>query len=81
MPIDRWFHIVYNSGTFNENQRKENYVMPKTELSTAFDTVLEALKDAGVTMDDREEYLLMTINGRNYQIDIKSAEDNEADNG
>lgn len=55
--------------------------MPKTELSTAFDTVLEALKDAGVTMDDREEYLLMTINSKNYRIDIKFAEDNEADNG
>ena len=55
--------------------------MPKTELSTAFETVFEALKDAGVTMDDRGEYLLMAINRRNYRIDIKSAEDNEADNG
>jgi len=60
---------------------KKDYVMPKTELSTAFETVFEALKDAGVTMDDRGEYLLMAINGRNYRIDIKSAEDNEADNG
>ena len=42
-----------------------------TELEVAFDSVVNALEDAGMSIDDCGDYIIMTIDGRDYRIDIK----------